>query len=122
MIPYVNTLLVAWGRWVVRNQDGGVGWPKCSPMFNDAPVGAVPVGSRPPLGIGWCIDECEQTEQAVQRLNEADRMLLKEVYVIGGTTKAIAERLGWHRQRVPERLDAAGGRLLGHLSDVAAGC
>lgn len=122
MIPYVNTLLVAWGRWVIRQQDGGVGWPKCSPMFSDVPHGVVPAGSKPPLGIGARISECEQTDTAMRRLNEADRMLLREVYVIGGTTKAIAERLGWHRQRVPERLDAAGVRLLGHLNDLAAGC
>jgi len=122
VIPYVNTLLVAWGRWVVRNQDGGVGWPTYSAMFRDAPAGVMPAASKPPVGIGCGADECEQTEQAVRRLNEADRMLLKEVYVIGGTTKAIAGRLGWHRQRVPERLDAVGNRLLGHLNDVAAGC
>lgn len=122
MIPYVNTLLVAWGRWVVRGRDGGTGWPSCSAMFKDAPAGVSVYGSKPPLGIGAGSSECEQTHVAVSRLNDADKMLLREVYVVGGATKAIAERLGWHRQRVPERLDAVGQRLLGHLNDVAAGC
>lgn len=121
MLPYVNTLLVAWGKWAVRNQDGGVGWGSCSPMFRDVPSGVMPGASRPPLGVGGQASECEQTDAAVRRLPEADRNLLKEVYVVGGTTKAVAERLGWHRQRVPERLDAAGQRLLGLLNDVVAG-
>lgn len=121
MIPYVNTLLVAWGKWVARNQDGGVGWPSCSPMFKDAPAGVMSASSKPPLGIGSQSAECEQTHAAVLLLSEADRMLLREVYVIGGATTEIASRLGWHRQRVPERLDRVGDRLLGHLNDLAAG-
>lgn len=122
MIPYVNTLLVAWGRWVVRGRDGGTGWPSCSAMFKDAPSGVAVQRSREPLGIGDRSSECEETHSAVSRLNDADKLLLREVYVVGGTTKEIASRLGWHRQRVPERLDAVGCRLLGHLNDVAADC
>lgn len=122
VLPYVNTLLVAWGKWVVRGQDGGTGWASCSMMFKDMPAGVAVHGSREPLGIGNMSSECEETHQAVSRLNDGDKQLLREVYVVGGTTKAIAERLGWHRQRVPERLDAVGQRLLGHLNDVAARC
>ena len=121
VIPYVNTLLVAWGKWVVRGRDGGAGWASCSAMFRDMPAGVGVYRSREPLGIGCQSSECEQTHEAVMRLSEVDQTLLKEVYVVGGTTKAIALRLGWHRQRVPERLDAVGQRLLGHLNDVAAG-
>lgn len=91
-------------------------------MFKDMPAGVAVHGSREPLGIGNMSSECEETHQAVSRLNDGDKQLLREVYVVGGTTKAIAERLGWHRQRVPERLDAVGQRLLGHLNDVAARC
>lgn len=90
-------------------------------MFRDMPAGVAVHGSREPLGIGNRSSECEQTHEAVKRLGDDDQKLLREVYVVGGTTKAIAERLGWHRQRVPERLDAVGQRLLGHLNDVAAG-
>lgn len=122
VLPYINTLLVAWGKWVVRGRDGGTGWASCSAMFKDAPAGVGTYRSREPLGIGCRSSECEQTHAAVGRLSEVDQMLLKEVYVVGGTTKEIAERLGWHRQRVPERLGAVGQRLLGHLNDVAAGC
>ena len=122
MIPYVNTLLVAWGRWVVRGRDGGTGWPTYSSMFRDAPAGVSPYGSKPPMGIGSGADDCEFMHRAVARLNEADQMLIREVYVLRGSTKEIAARLGWHRQRVPERLAAAGNRLMGHMNDIAAGC
>lgn len=90
-------------------------------MFKDIPAGVGEYRSREPLGIGSLSSECEQTHEAVKRLGDDDQVLLREVYVVGGTTKAIAERLGWHRQRVPERLDAVGQRLLGHLDDIAAG-
>lgn len=121
MIPWVNTMLVAWGKWAVHGRDGGVGWPSCSAMFKDVPVGK-DYRSKPPLGIGSGASECEFTHEAVKRLGEADQELLREVYVVGGTTKAIAGRLGCHRQRVPERLDAAGNRLMGHMNDITADC
>ena len=107
---------------MARQQDGGVGWPTRSAMFRDSPAGTAPAVSKPPVGVGCGAGECEQTDAAIRRLNEADRMLVREVYVVGGKTVEIAERLGWHRQRVPERLGAMHQRLLGHLNDVAAGC
>ena len=122
MIPWVNTMLMAWGKWVVRGRDGGVGWPSVSAMFKDAPAGVGAYGSKPPLGVGTASDDCEFMQQAVARLDDADQGLLREVYVVGGTTKEIAARLGWHRQRVPERLVGVGNRLMGHMNDIAAGC
>ena len=77
MIPYVNSLLDAWGRWVVRNQDGGVGWGGCSPMFRDGLAGVMPAESRPPLGVGRGADDCEFTDKAVKRLEDADRNLIR---------------------------------------------
>ena len=91
-------------------------------MFKDAPAGVGAYGSKPPLGVGTASDDCEFMQQAVARLDDADQGLLREVYVVGGTTKEIAARLGWHRQRVPERLVGVGNRLMGHMNDIAAGC
>ncbi len=120
MIPYMNSLLDAWGRWVVRNQDGGVGWATCSPMFRDGLAGVMPAESRPPIGVGRDADDCEFTDKAVKRLEESDRNLIKAVYVERLRVKDVAARFGWHRQRVSERLNVAGDRLLAHMNDLAA--
>lgn len=120
VIPYVDTLLVAWGKWVARQQDGGVGWPSCSPMFKDTPSGVMPSASKPPLGIGGLSSECEETDKAVKRLSEAEIQLLRSVYVDRETAKSIAERLGCCRRTVCNRLETARAHFLGHVNDVAA--
>lgn len=117
--PYVEHLLSAWGRWAQRKASKGIGFPSCSPMFKDAPVGKF-YESRPPLGLDQA--DCEATDKAIQRLSAEDRRLCVEVYQIGGKTVEIAARLGWHRQRVPERLQRMHQELLGYLNDIAAGC
>lgn len=118
-LPYVEHLLSTWGRWARRQVAGGIGFPSCSPMFKDMPVGKS-YGSRPPLGVGG--DDCEATDRAVRRLSPENRRLCVEVYQVGGKTVEIAARLGWHRQRVPERLQRMHQELLGHLNDIAARC
>ena len=89
-------------------------------MFRDGLAGVMPAESRPPLGVGRGADDCEFTDKAVKRLEDADRNLIKAVYVERLRVKEIAARFGWHRQRVSERLNAAGDRLLGHMNDLAA--
>lgn len=118
-VPYVEVLLCAWGSWARRMASGAVGYPSCSPMFKDAPVGKF-YDSRPPLGLG--ASDCDATDKAIQRLSPEDRRLCVEVYQIGGKTVEVAARLGWHRQRVPERLLRMQQALLGHLNDISAGC
>ena len=121
MIPYVNTMLVAWGRWAARGSDGGIGWASVSPMFKDAPSGNG-YGSKMPLGVGDIDDDCEFTDSAVRRLCDDDKLLLVQAFVRRMKVKDIAAANGWHRQRVSERLNAVGVRFLGHMNDVAAGC
>ncbi|NMG64902.1 hypothetical protein GPA19_08080 [Azoarcus indigens] len=118
MILYADRLLCAWGAWSRRQAARAVGYPSVSPMFKDAPAGEC-YDSKPPLGV----DESDNaaTDAAIQRLCPDERRLCVEVYQIGGKTVEIAARLGWHRQRVPERLDRMQQRLLGHLNDIAAG-
>lgn len=118
-LPYVEHLLSAWGAWARRQAHGAVGFPTCSPMFKDMPVGKC-YDSRLPLGIGS--GDCAETDRAVARLDAESRRLCVEVYQIGGPTTAVAARLGWHRQRVPERLRRVHHELLGHMNDLAAGC
>ena len=84
------------------------------------------LGANPNVGAALVVSlGCEgvDNEKLVAEIAKTGKPVeIIRIQELGGTTKAIAARLGWHRQRVPERLDAAGGRLLGHLNDVAAGC
>lgn len=124
MITYVNGLLSAWGRWSNRGQDGGIGWPRVSSMFKDAPSGGG-YESKPPLGVGCQSSECEDTDKALQRVkNESEQLfeLAVAFYKGGGTGQEIACRLGVSKRTMYGRLDTLHQRVLGHLNDIAAGC
>lgn len=118
MIDHVNALLSAWGKWAVRCETAGLGYPSVSPMFQQMQHGGA-YRSREPIG---CSDYVHDTDAAVQRLDPEDRKLCREMYKIGGTTVAIASRLGMARQRFYERLHVVHQRVLGHLLDIEAGC
>lgn len=120
MIVYVNTLLVAWGKWAAYGRDGGVGWPSCSPMFRDAPSGRG-FGSSLPVGVGMHSDDCEVTDRAVSRLPDDLRRLCVEVYQIGGKTTEIAERIGIARETVSRKLDRAHQLVLHELQEIELG-
>lgn len=120
MIEYINVQLSIWGKWAVRQNSNGLGYPSISPMFSQAQHGGSYSGQTP---FGVC--ECErirETDLAVQRLPDADRALCVEFYQRGGTAVSIAGRLGIARQRLYERLDAVHRSVMGHLNDIAAGC
>ena len=119
MIPYVNVQLSIWGKWAVRQNSSGLGYPSVSPMFNQAQHGGS-YGSQLPPGVCDC-EYVRETDQAVQRLPVEDRALCVEFYQRGGTAVAIASRLGMARQRLYERLDAVHRAVMGHLNDIAAG-
>lgn len=122
MNAYINGLLAAWGRWAVRGNDGGTGYPSCSPMFRDAPAG---MGAGPglPLGVGTGSAECEITDQAVQRLADpADKTLLMLVYQKRERTVDIAKIIGCARETVSRRLDRVQARVQTHLEDIELGC
>lgn len=106
MIVYINGLLSAWGRWCHRGEDGGTGWPGCSAMFKDAPVGRG-YGSQPPLGVGQSSSDCEVTDAAVQMLKDQDARLFDlavQFYKVGGTGEEIAARLGVGKRTMYDRL------------------
>lgn len=124
MIIYVNGLLAAWGRWAKRGEDGGVGWPTCSPMFRDAPSGVSVHGSKPPLGVGQGAAECEQTDLAVRMLQGQDGRLYDlcvAMYKNGGGRKAktIAADLGIGTRTMYDRLDLLHRRVQDNLQEIA---
>lgn len=119
MIEYINVQLSIWGKWAVRQNSNGLGYPSVSPMFNQVQHGGA-YGSSMPAGVSGC-EYVRETDLAVQRLAPADQALCVEFYQHGGTAVAIAGRLGIARQRLYERLDAVHRAIMGHLNDIAAG-
>lgn len=120
MIEYINVQLSIWGKWAVRRNGEGLGYPSISPMFNQAQHGGS-YGSQLPPGVCDC-EYVRETDLAVQRLLEEDRALCVEFYQRGGTAVAVASRLGMARQRMYERLDAVHRAVMAHLNDIASGC
>lgn len=107
MIVYINGLLSAWGRWSNRGTDGGTGWPSCSAMFKDSPVGNS-YGSKPPLGVGQSSSECEVTDKAVHMLKDQDVRLFDlavATYKEGGAGEEIAARLKVSKRTMYYRLN-----------------
>jgi DNA-binding NtrC family response regulator len=119
MIEYINLQLSVWGKWAVRQNSKGLGYPSISPMFNQMQHGGS-YGSSLPAGVSDC-NYVRETDLAVQRLPEADRALCVEFYQVGGSAVSVAQRLGIARQRLYERLDAVHRAVMGHLNDIAAG-
>lgn len=119
MIPYIDMQLSIWGKWVVRSESRSLGFPSVCPMFRDASHGGA-YGSREPIGVSDMI-YVDQTDRAVQRLENADRVLCVEFYQRGGTAVEIAARLGIKRQRLYERIDAVHQKVMGFLNDLASG-
>ena len=122
MIPYVDTELAIWGKWVVAKASKGIGYSPICPMFKDARHSGC-YGSNPPVGAAiGSMDNVLDTDAAVQRLGVDQRKLCVEYYVVGGKAVEVAGRLGIARQRLYERVHALHQSMLGHLNDVAAGC
>lgn len=119
MIEYINAQLSVWGKWAVRQNSKGLGYPSISPMFKDVKHGGT-FGSQLPPHV--CVLEyVRDTDLAVQRLPATDRALCVEFYQVGGSAVSVAQRLGIARQRLYERLDAVHRAVVGHLNDIAAG-
>lgn len=121
MIEYIHTQLSIWGKWRIRQESKGIGYPTFSPMFRDMPRGDG-FGSATPAGVA--IDSAEyarDTDEAVSRLRPDHRTLCFEMYVVQGTCVEVAARLCMPKKRLYETLHAVQQEVMGHLNDIAAG-
>lgn len=120
MIPYVDTQLSMWGKWVVSKSAKGLGFSPISPMFKDMRHGGV-YASQPPMGV--TLDSAvniSDTDAAVQRLDQVQRQLAYEFYVRSGKGVEVAARLGIAKRTLYDRINALHQAVLGHLNDVVA--
>lgn len=121
IILHINHLLCAWGRWSARQHDGGNGYPRMSPMFNSMPKGDAYESHCLNIDLAQL-----DTDKAIRRLNQQDRVICIEIYQIGGSTREIASRIGIPRttyERNVLRIDLPRihHELMGHLNDISAG-
>lgn len=121
MIPYIDTQLSIWGKWSVSRASKGLGYAATCPMFKDIRHGGV-FGSQPPMGVTVdAIGDILSTEAAVQRLEQDQRQLAIEFYIMGGKGCEIAGRLGIAKRTLYDRMQGLHQAVLGHLNDVVAG-
>jgi hypothetical protein len=105
--PALESLLSIWGRWAVRQGSSSLGYPTTSPMFRDAPRGDG-FGHQIPLGVGDGISpEIYALDKDIARLPTVQRVVIVEVYQIGGAMRAIAGRMGVKADAVRGWLDKA---------------
>lgn len=115
--PYIEVQLIQWGQWAARMAARSVGYPSVSPMFKDSKTSGV-YGSSIPFGIAEYVHD---TDKAVQRLEPHMRALCVQVYQIGGTQRAIAERMCISQASVSRMIGLMQQEVMGHLNDIAAG-
>lgn len=104
MISSVHDLMLAWGRWILRQESRKVGFPPFCPMFRDIPRGGA-WGSSIPFGVFRSADDYEAVSAAVNRLCTSEKTLCFEMYVIGGGWRAVCRRAGISRSTLYKRLD-----------------
>lgn len=93
MIPAIDTILSRWGKWVIKSDSKGLGYPSTCPMFRDFRSGEVH-RSSPPLGIFTGRDTLDDVNKIVASLGRIDQVRCYEYYVVGGKKEAIAVRMG----------------------------
>lgn len=121
IILVVNHMLCSWGRWSARQRDGGNGYPRMSPMFNHMPKGNAYESHCPDVD-----QDLLDTDEAIKRLEQKDRVLCIEIYQVGGSGRAIAKRLNmsqmsYIRNVMRVDLPRIHRELMGHLNDISAG-
>lgn len=121
LIPIITHMLCNWGRWAVRQDDGGKGYSRSSPMFNYMPKGDAYNSQCPEIDI-----DANDTNEAIKRLSTTDRALCIEIYKNGGSDREIARRMGIEQSafsRKIKRIDLPRihRELMGHLNDISAG-
>lgn len=121
MIDYINVQLTLWAKAQSAEARKGLGFSSICPMFRDVKHGGV-YGSAPPVGVSMTSREnIDDTAEAVRRLDAAQRQLVVEFYLVGGTGEEIGARLGMAKRTLYDRLHVLHQEVLGLLNDVAAG-
>lgn len=121
IILAINHLLCNWGRWAARQKDGGNGFPRMSPMFNNMPKGNAYESHCPEIN-----QDLLDTDTAIKRLERSDRVICIEVYQIGGSGRDIARRMRmchstYIRKTMRVDMPRIHRELMGHLNDISAG-
>lgn len=95
MNQVIHAQLSAWGRWVVRSESNGLGYPSVSPGFGDYRPAGAGYKSMPPIGAftGMGGQDMAEISKAVGRLGAPERILCYERYVKSGSHTDIARRL-----------------------------
>ena len=104
----VEILLAAWGRWAIRVETKGIGYPSISPMFREARFGKG-FGSAPPVGLNDA--DLRAVDVAVQRLPVILRATLNEFYKCQCSKRELAARLGCSPPSASQYLNEARRRV-----------
>lgn len=103
MIEWVETMLLSWGDYSQRREDGGLGYAKGSPMFRLSAAGGAP------SSVVLAESDVLQIERVMVGI-KADRPELYAVaiewYVRKSPTTTVAMRIGCHRNSVQARIAA----------------
>ena len=116
---YVATRLNQWAQWVMRRNDGGIGYPKKVPYINF--VDRSEFGSSTPELQEDCFD-VEKCVMAVRVVNNELHEVIYLAYIVNNMTiEQKLKLLGCCKQTYYNRLDRAHHMVLGYLNDLAAG-
>lgn len=117
MNKIIDAQLSAWGRWVVRSESSGLGYPSVSPGFGDYRPAGAGYKSMPPIGAftGMGSQDMPAITNAVSRLGVPERRLCYERYVKSGSIADIARRLNICRKTMYLWLDRLHEKLADEL-------
>ncbi len=123
MIETIHAQLSAWGRWVVRSDSRGLGYPSVSAGFGDYRPAGAGYKSSPPVGVftGMGQQDLHAISKAIGRLGEPERRLCAEYYVVSGSHTDIARRLAVARKTLYLMLGRLHERLANELYCVESG-
>jgi len=104
----IKVLLSRWGRWAIKRDSRGLGYPSTSPMFRDAPKGD---GFGDALPIGIAETDILAVDAAVMRLPEGLRLVVIYIYQRCYSLRDAARRLGFSHQSVGKYLADAHNKI-----------
>ncbi len=123
MNKIIDAQLSAWGRWVVRSESSGLGYPSVSSGFGDYRPAGAGYKSMPPIGAftGMWSQDMPAITDAVSRLGAPERALCYERYVKSGSIADIARRLAVCRKTLYLWLDRLHEKLADELYCAESG-